>query len=1257
MYSTSEAEGTSSQHNNSIKMDLEDALNFTDALVFAEVGTHLSDLQQLLLRESWSLERRSYDQIADTYGYSSTYLKHDVGPKLWKLLSDVLGEKVNKTSFRTAIERRFQREGGAVPQPQLAEPELAEPEVTAFSPSASAALPVASVSSQSAPQQDWGDAVDVSCFYGRALELAQLKQWIVIDRCRLIAVLGMGGIGKTSLVVKLARELAGEQEVGSGFEVVVWRSLRNAPPLDELLMDLLHRLSDQLDGEYPATVEGKLSSLLSMVRSRRCLIVLDNGETLFQTRADSASSNRFRTQQYRSGYEGYGELFRQVGETVHSSCLVLTSREKPQEVDLLEGETLPVRSLSLKGLRQAEGQEIVQLKGIFQGTDAEWKRLIAGYSGNPLALKIISATIQTLFDGNIFDFLQQNTFVFGNIRTLVEEQFANLSKLEKNILYWLAIYREPASFSTLRSDIFPPISPQILIEILETLEHRSLIEKSGSHFSLQPVVMEYATEQFTEQICEEIQTSLTPVPTDRLLTNLALLKTQTKDYIRETQVRLILQPILDRLRQKLRHSSQIKALLLQRLSELRHKPSLEVGYAGGNLLNLLCQLQPQLKDHDFSALTIWQANLQDVTLQNINLTGSDLSGSIFAETLGIVFCVAFSPDGTQLATGDAEGGLRLWQVADSKLLMDFEGHQGWVWSIAFSADGRTLASCSSDKTVRIWDVSTGRCLHTLRGHSSSVWAIAFSGKEPILASGGDESTVWLWNIQTGECIKTLSGHTGRILALQFSENAQLVASGSDDHTIRLWNVTAGECIHTLNGHTNRVWSIHFSPDHQTLFSGSADSTIKQWNITTGECISTLKEHSDRVRSIALSADGRKLISGSDDHTVRIWNIDSGECMDTLRGHMNSVFSVTLHPNGDTIASGGADQTVRFWNALTGKCLKTLRGYTNSVFSVAFSANGETIASGSTDQTIRLWNLETSQCDHILQGHAGWVTSVAFHPQGHLIASSSADQTVRIWSTRAGHCVNVLQGHSRWVQAVRFSPTGKLLASGGDDRTVRLWSVETGKLLKTLEGHTGWIWSVAFNPTGELLASSSEDQTIRLWSVQDGECLRVLAGHTGRIQSIAFSPDGQSLASASNDETVRLWNVQTGECLKILTGHENNVWAVAFNPDGTRLASGSLDQTVKLWDVETAACLRTFSVLTHSVRSSIAFRPLPSPQTQHDTLITGSHNGMIQRWDTETGECLQTLMPDRPYTGTNITKVTGITLAQKAALKALGAIEP
>lgn len=1219
-------------------MEPEAAIAFTDTLVFAKVGVHLSDLQQAILRASWSWDRQSYDQIAEAYGYSATYLKHDVGPKLWKLLSEVLEEKVNKTSFRAAIERRFQAERDVqptTPVPVSNETEQIKPtqpvvESVGDGDGTSADMVVEDVVDANVAvtiRQDWGEAIDTSCFYGRESELAQLNAWIRQDRCRLLALLGMGGMGKTALSVKLAQKIINSSET-EAFEFIIWRSVRNAPSCLDFLADLLQSLSQwQPSVETTATMR----QLLHYLQRHRCLLVLDNVETVLQGSDASA----------------YEQLLHQIGETVHQSCVVLTSREKPRAVAVLEGPSLPVRSMQLSGLSIKAGQELFQLKGEFQATPSEWQQLIEGYSGNPLALKIISTTIQTLFAGNIADFLQQQTFVFGSIRSLIQQQFERLSATEKTVIYWLAINREPTAFAELRANIFPTVSSPILIEVLESLEYRSLIEKNAGQFSLQPVVMEYAIECLVKQVAAELQSdwlqSGFPTTSENLLCNHALLKTQSKDYIRETQIRLILQPILANI-----PSESLETTLLNRLFYLRSQSTTETGYAAGNLLNLLFQIHNRLQNCDLSSLKIWQADFRTIHLQNVNLANSDLRGSIFAETLGIVFAVAFSPNGI-LATGDAEGGLRLWQP-DGTLLFNLVGHLGWVWSVVFSRDGSKLASCSSDKTIRVWDVQTGKCLQVLQGHSGSIWALAFSPEGKILASGGDEAAIKLWDIQTGACVQTLAGHTGPILSLAFADTAHILASGSGDGTVRLWDVETGEH-RILQGHSNRVWSVAFSPDGHTLASGSADSTIRLWQ-RDGTQFRTLK-HDNRVRSVAFSSDGSTLASSSDDQTVQLWDMQSGECLSVSTGHSNTIFSVTFSPNGQIIASGSADQTVRFWQAATGRCLKTVKGYTNSIFSLAFSPDEHTLASGSTDHTIRLWNLASGECQ-LLRGHQGWVTSVAFHPQADWIASASVDQTVRLWSVSRQQCLKTFQGHLNWVQSVAFSPDGELLASGGDDRTIRLWSVKTGQCLKTLAGHASWVWSVKFSPDGRLLASSSDDQTIRLWSVETGECLSILAEHTGQIQSIAFSLDGSLLASGSGDETVRLWSVSSGKGLKVLHGHDNNVWTVAFSPDGKMVASGSLDQTVRLWNVSSGACLQTLAVSNRSVRSSIAFSPIFTKSTY--TLATGSHGGMIQLWDTATGEVINTLMPARPYQNTNITGVTGLTEAQKQALKALGAVE-
>lgn len=532
-------------------MDVEEALAILDK---ALRPGGLTNIQELVFRQAW--QGQTYLETAHHFGYDADYVK-DVGSRLWQLLSEAFREKVTKSNFQSVLRRRcleanpkqlpgFMEE----PHPLQAPNEL--PEVAKLT-AGDQTIQLNSLSTM--PQlktiehvtlnsrQDWGEALDTSFFYGRTVELATLEEWVDSDRCRLIALFGMGGMGKTALAVKLAEKVQGK------FDYLVWRSLRNAPAVVEVLTDLVRFLSSQGVPEAE-TLDSTISRLVECLRRHRCLLVLDNFETILCGGNINAPQSH-RAGHYREGYEGYGQLLRRISEALHQSCLILTSREKPIGLASKEGRTLPVRSLQITGLDSAAGQKVLQATGLNPPIE-RGQALIDCYAGNPLALRIVSRTIQDLFNDDITHFLEQGTLVFGDIRDLLAQQFNRLSQLEKQVIYWLVTNHRLASLLELAGD-GSPVSHWELLEALESLQRRSLIESNLVELKHQPVVIEYLTKQLIEQVHAETGMSkMLPV------NGYDQAPTSINGYLQESQVELIHQLITDQLLSTSNHKNEVK---------------------------------------------------------------------------------------------------------------------------------------------------------------------------------------------------------------------------------------------------------------------------------------------------------------------------------------------------------------------------------------------------------------------------------------------------------------------------------------------------------------------------------------------------------------------------------------------------------------------------------------------------------------------------------------------------------------------------
>jgi len=476
-------------------MNVEEALKFVEELL-AERGKRLNDVQRAVFRGVW--EGKSYKEIRQDYpGRTLEHLMRNVGPELWKLLGETIGERITKSNLRGPLERAQTKRLTLVDAPVSVSFEFEgansenNPEETA-SPQREPSYPLVEHEDDNLfwnapnPRQDWGNAPDVSAFYGRYRELTQLEQWIKIDGCHLIALCGVGGIGKTDLSVKVA------QRVRDQFECLVWRSLSNwrspnfPPSLEELLANLIRVLSNHQD------TSANLSQLLYYLNHHSCFIVLDGFEAVLQSGVHNGS--------YRKGYEDYREFLREVGR-IRQSCVVITSREKPKEIARMEGETNRVRSLRIEGLGELGGQEIFVAKGMFSGTEGDWGTLIRRYAGNPLALKVVATRVLEVFSGEIAYFLDQlgeDSAVFGDICDVLAQQFERLSELEQNIIRHLATHPGPVAVENLQT-LVQPSSRMQLLEGLESLMRRSLVEVDSARYLLHPLMMEYITEKLTEK--------------------------------------------------------------------------------------------------------------------------------------------------------------------------------------------------------------------------------------------------------------------------------------------------------------------------------------------------------------------------------------------------------------------------------------------------------------------------------------------------------------------------------------------------------------------------------------------------------------------------------------------------------------------------------------------------------------------------------------------------------------------------------------
>jgi WD40 repeat protein/DNA-binding SARP family transcriptional activator len=541
--------------------------------------------------------------------------------------------------------------------------------------------------------------------------------------------------------------------------------------------------------------------------------------------------------------------------------------------------------------------------------------------------------------------------------------------------------------------------------------------------------------------------------------------------------------------------------------------------------------------------------------------------------------VAFSADGSMLATTGDDGAARVWDPMTGQEVWSFEREDGGVWGPSFSPDGSLLGASWPDQgMVRLFDLAAGRTVREI-GPLPVTWETSFSPDgERLAVAVADPPGAIVVDVRSGQEAFALRGHGFPVQDVDWSPDGRWIATSSQDSTARIWEAKTGDPRYTLFGHTAAIVGAEWSPDSTRLVTGSGDGTAKVWEINENgarEAISLSAQDMASGVLAVFSPDGTRVMTGDAQiRSVKVWDVSrTGDAeWANLPADPADLGGVAFTPDGRRVIASNGDGSVTGWDAETGQRSLTIGrpgpsgGPPGAILAIDVSPDGRLIATAG--PTGKVWEAGTGE-EAFSISPGGGVEDVAWSPDGALLAAGSFGGQVKIVD-RSGREVAVLRDDPGFrVSALRFSPDGRLLATAGDptervDPTVAavtIWDWEQGRVVRRIRA---WAEGLSFDPTGARIATAGVFGRAEIWDVESGRKVATLAGHTGAVNDVAFGPDGSVIASASTDGTVRLWEPESGVEILALRGHETPVWDLAFSPDGSKLASASPDGSVRVW---------------------------------------------------------------------------------------------